>query len=67
MPESAKIKQSIQAFKDYLSEKVSSYDAVVIGEDKNIYLAGIVGIIQEVSKGLLSIFIGRTALAISQY
>lgn len=65
MPESAKVKQSIQSFKDYLSEKVSSYDAIVIGEDKNIDLAGIVGIIQEVSKGLLPIFIGRTALELA--
>jgi hypothetical protein len=66
MPESAKVIQSIESFKAYLSEALQGKDAVVIGEDKNIYLAGIVGIVQEVADGLLPIYIGRTALQLAK-
>jgi hypothetical protein len=66
MPESAKVVQSIESFKAYLSEALQGKDAVVIGEDKNIYLAGIVGIVQEVGQGLLPIYIGRTALQLAK-
>ena len=57
---------SINAFKDFFSETLPHYDAVVIGEDKNIYLAGIVGIVQEVTEGLTPLYIGRTALQLAK-
>ena len=65
MPESAKVKQSIQAFKDYLSEAIQGKTAIVLGIDKNIYLQGIVNTVQEVTKGLIPLFIGRTALELA--
>ncbi len=55
----------LDAFRDFLSEKIKGYDAVIIAEDKNIHLTGIVGIVQEVSKGLLPMYIGRTALELA--
>ncbi len=61
MPESAKIKQAIESFKAYLSEALADKTAIVIGEDKNIYLTGVVGIVLEVTQGLMPLFIGRTA------
>lgn len=65
MPESARIKASIQAFQDYLSEAIKDKDAIVIGEDKNIHLTGVVGILLEVTKGLIPLFIGRTVLELA--
>ena len=62
MAESAKIKQSIESFKQYLSEVVKDKEAIIIGEDSNIHLAGVVGIVQEVTDGLIPLFIGRTGL-----
>ena len=58
--ESAKTKASIEAFKAYLSEAVKDKDAILLGEDGNIYLAGIVGIVQEVTQGLMPLYISRS-------
>ena len=66
MAESAKIKQSIESFKQYLSEVVKDKEAIIIGEDSNIHLAGVVGIVQEVTDGLIPLFIGRTGLQLAQ-
>ena len=63
--ESKAVELQLGAFRDFLSEKIKGYDAVVIAEDKNIYLTGIVGIVQEVSLGLLPMYIGRTALELA--
>lgn len=60
MLESSKVKQSIQSFKDYLSEAIQGKTAIVLGIDKNIYLQGVVNIIQEVTRGMLPLFIGRS-------
>jgi len=62
MPESKFAELQRNAFRDFLSEKIKGYDAVVIAEDKNLHLAGIVGIVQEVSQGMIPMYIGRTAL-----
>lgn len=60
MAESAKTKQSIEAFKAYLSEVIKDKEAIHLGEDGNIYLAGVVGIVQEVTQGLLPLYLSRT-------
>ena len=60
MVESAKTKQSIEAFKAYLSEAIKEKEAIHLGEDGNIYLAGVVGIVQEVTQGLLPLYLSRT-------
>lgn len=60
MPESVKVKQAKESFKDYLSETIQGKTAIVLGIDKNIYLQGVVNIIQEVTKGLIPLFIGRS-------
>ena len=65
MSESKSAELQRNAFRDFLSEKVKDYDAVVIAEDKNIHLAGIVGIVQEVSQGMMPMYIGRTALELA--
>ena len=65
MPESKTAALHLDAFRDFLSEKIKGYDAVIIAEDKNIHLTGIVGIVQEVSEGLLPMYIGRTALELA--
>ena len=57
---SAKIKQSIEAFKQFLSEAIQDKDAILLGEDGNIYLAGVVGIVQEVTQGLIPLYLSRT-------
>lgn len=36
-----------------------------MGIDKNIYLAGVVGIVLEVTKGLVPLFIGRSAVELA--
>ncbi len=60
MSESVKTKQSIESFKQYLSEAIKDKDAVLLGEEGNMYLAGVVGIVQEVTEGLIPLFIART-------
>ena len=60
MPESAKVKQAKESFKQYLSEAIQGKTAIVLGIDKNIYLQGVVNIIQEVTRGMLPLFIGRS-------
>jgi hypothetical protein len=60
MAESAKTKQSIEAFKQFLSEAIKDKDAILLGEDGNIYLAGVVGIVQEVTQGLMPLYLSRT-------
>ena len=60
MTESTTIKTATESLKAYLSESLKAYDAVVIAEDKNIYLVGVVGIVQEVTQGLLPIYIARS-------
>jgi len=62
MSESAKTQQSIESFKQYLSEVIKDKDAILLGEESNMYLAGVVGIVQEVTQGLIPLFIARTAL-----
>ena len=63
--ESKAVEIHLASFRDFLSEKIKGYDAVAISEDKNIFLTGIVGIVQEVSLGLLPMYIGRTALELA--
>ena len=65
MPESAKIQQSVESFKAYLSEAIQGKTAILIGEDKNIYLAGVIGIVLEITHGIIPLFIGRSALEIA--
>ena len=65
MTESKNAQLQRDAFCDFLSEKIKDYDAVVIAEDKNLHLAGIVGIVQEVSQGMIPMYIGRTALELA--
>ncbi len=60
------ISQSIQSFKDYLSEAIQGKTAILIAEDKNIYLTGIIGIVLEITKGMLPLFIGRSALELAR-
>lgn len=60
MTESTTIKTATESLKAYLSELLKAYDAVVIAEDKNIYLVGVVGIVQEVTRGLLPMYIARS-------
>ena len=62
MPESVKMQQSIESFKQYLSEAIKDKDAVLLGEEGNMYLAGVVGIVQEVTEGLIPLFIARTVV-----
>ena len=62
MTESTTIKTSIESLKAYLSESLKAYDAVVIAEDKNIYLVGVVGIVQEVTRGLMPMYIERSVM-----
>ena len=62
MSESIKTQQSIESFKQYLSEAVKDKDAILLGEEGNMYLAGVVGIVQEVTQGLMPLFIARTAM-----
>jgi len=49
MTESKNAQLQRDTLRDFLSEKIKGYDAVVIAEDKNLHLAGTVGIVQEVS------------------
>ena len=65
MAESAKTKQAKESFKQYLSEAIQDKTAILIGVDKNIYLTGVVGIILEVTKGMVPLFIGRSALELA--
>jgi hypothetical protein len=58
--ESAKKKQSIESFKQFLSEAIKDKEAIHLGEDGDIYLAGVVGIVQEVTQGLLPLYLSRT-------
>ena len=60
MSESSKVKQARESFKQYLSESIQDKTAIVLGIDKNIYLQGVVNIIQEVTRGMLPLFIGRS-------
>jgi len=60
MAESAKTKQSIESFKQFLSEAIQDKEAIHLGEDGDIYLAGVVGIVQEVTQGLLPLYLSRT-------
>ena len=62
MAESEKVKTSMESLKLFLSEKLKDYDTVVISEDKNIYLAGVVGIIQSLTMGLIPIYIARSVI-----
>ena len=65
MPELKSVELQRNAFRDFLSEKIKGHDAVVVAEDKNIHLTGIVGIVQEVSQGMIPMYIGRTALELA--
>jgi len=65
MPESAKVQQSVESFKAYLSEAIQGKTAILIGEDKNIYLAGVIGIVLEITHGIIPLFIGRSAIEIA--
>lgn len=65
MTESKNAQLQRDAFRDFLSEKIKGHDAVVIAEDKNLHLAGTVGIVQEVSQGMIPMYIGRTALELA--
>ena len=65
MAESAKIKQARESFKQYISESIQDKTAILMGIDKNIYLAGVVGIVLEVTKGLVPLFIGRSAVELA--
>lgn len=60
MAESAKIKQSIESFKQYLSEVVKDKEAIVIGEDSNIHLAGVISVVQEATQGKIPLYIGKS-------
>ena len=66
MSESARTQQSIESFKQYLSEAIKDKDAILLGEEGNMYLAGVVGIVQEVTQGLMPLFIGKNRDASSQ-
>ena len=65
MAESVKVKQARESFKQYLSESIQDKTAILMGIDKNIYLAGVVGIVLEVTKGLIPLFIGRSAVELA--
>ena len=65
MVESLKVKQARESFKQYLSESIKDKTAILMGIDKNIYLAGVVGIVLEVTKGLVPLFIGRSAVELA--
>ena len=60
MAESAKIKQSIESFKQYLSEVVKDKEAIVIGEDQNISLYGVISVVQEATQGKIPLYIGKS-------
>ncbi len=66
MVESETTKTATGSFRAFLSEKWRDYDAVVIAEDKHIYLVGVVGIVQEVTQGLMPLFIARTVSQIAK-
>ena len=66
MSESAKIKQSKESFKQYLFEALQGKTAILLAIDKNVYLQGVVNIVQEVTKGLLPLFIGRNPMEIAK-
>lgn len=65
MPESAKVKQAKESFKQYLSEAIQGKTAILLAIDKNIYLQGVVNIVQEVTRGMLPFFIGRTPVELA--
>ena len=65
MAESAKTEQSIQSLKAYLFEALQGKTAILIAEDKNIYLTGVIGVILEITNGQIPLFIGRTAAEIA--
>ena len=54
-------KASTEALKAYLVEELKTHNIIAIWIDKNIYLVGLVSIIQEVTKGLVPMCIARTA------
>ena len=66
MSETAVTQQSIESFKQYLSEAIKDKEAILLGEDGNMYLAGVVGIVQEVTEGLIPLFIARTVSQIAK-
>ena len=65
MAESVKTEQAIESLKAYLSEALQGKTAILIGEDKNIHLTGVIGIILEITHGQIPLFIGRTATEIA--
>ncbi len=54
-------KASTEALKTYLAEEVKTHNIIAIWIDKNIYLVGLINLIQEVTKGLVPMCIARTA------
>ncbi len=66
MSESAEIKQAKESFKQYLYEALQGKTAILLAIDKNVYLQGVVNIVQEVTKGLLPLFIGRNPMEIAK-
>lgn len=66
MAESETTKAATASFRAFLSEKWRDYDAVVIAEDKNIYLQGVIGIVQAVTKGQLPMYIARSVIELKE-
>ena len=54
--------ESTEALKTYLSNELKTHNLIALWIDKNIYLVGLINIIQEVTKGLTPMCIARTAL-----
>ena len=55
-------KASTEALKTYLIGEIKTHNIIAILIDKNIYLVGLISLIQEVTKGLVPMCIARTAL-----
>ena len=60
MPEKIKLTQSVASFRAYLNESITDKTAIVLWIDKNIHLVGLVDIVQEITQGLIPLFIART-------
>lgn len=54
-------KASTEALKTYLAEEIKTHNIIALWIDKNIYLVGLIRLIQEVTKGLTPLCIARTA------
>ena len=54
------VKTGKQQLKKILTNKTIRYDAIVIGEDQNMSLYGVISIVQEATQGKMPLYIGKS-------